>query len=208
MALELKLTTGTYDRVTSILPITDTTGVYAAGTNEGGYGAPNADRNTFSLVLSVRRLSTQSEDAYWETDAVTDAAWNYEFATDGVYELYLVGIPTETSPDVSLLAEDYIYWDTTTSKVYVVSGGTAVETNNVIDGATYISTIQYYLVSSYLETKAINMFCSSFNGGACLGVRDEYNDLNRVIDAIKCNFDETFYSKADELFSLGSKISI
>jgi hypothetical protein len=112
MALQLNFTLGTYDRVNNLLPITDSTGNYDAGTNPGGYGAPNPDRSSFALVATTRVVSTTTDRAIINTDPVTDSTWSYDFGSDGVYEVYLVGLPIETSPDVSLLAEDYVYWET------------------------------------------------------------------------------------------------
>lgn len=206
MALELGLTIGAYDRVTATLSLSDTTGVYNVTTNPTGYGTPNNERNEFAL-FAVTKIVGAFDNAQISVAPLTDSAFDYVFASDGVYEVYLVALPFETSPDVSLLAEDYIYYETASDNIYIVQNGVAVETRNVFDGAVFISDIQYYLVISYSETKAIDMFCSAFETG-CNPIREEYNDLNRVIDAIKCLYEEGYYVRANQLFTLANKINI
>lgn len=208
MALQLKISIASFDRVTKTATINDTTGNFNAITNPGGYGAPNPDRSSFALVITARRVIAQNETAHVESDAVTDATWNYVFTSDGSYEIFLVALPIETNPDVSLLAEDYIYWETVSAKIFIVKDGVAVETKSVIDGALHISVVTNFLVTAFSEGNAIEIFCSSFLTGACLPVREEYNDLNRTLDAIQCYFEEAYFEKADELFTLANKIII
>jgi hypothetical protein len=52
------------------------------------------------------------------------------------------------------------------------------------------------------------MFCSAFSGAVCSGVRNEYNDLKRVIDAAGCLFDEGYYDRSHSMFSFANKITI
>lgn len=206
MALELRLTTGVYDRVDALLSLSDTTGNYHAISNPTGYGTPNNERNEFALFVTAKRVGG-FDKAQISVAPLTDSTFGYVFDSDGVYELYLVALPFETSPDVSLLAEDYIYYETVSDNIYIVQNGVAVETRNIIDGALFISDIQYYLVTSHAETRAIEMFCSTFEEG-CGELRNEYNDLNRVIDAIKCLYEEGYYTRANGLFALANKITI
>lgn len=207
MALVLQLGQGTLDRATKVLPLTDDTGVYNNPANLGGFGAPNIERNTVALVTTAKIVGA-SDVLRVESDPLTDATWNYTFTSDGVYELYLVALPLEANPDVSLLAEDYVFYDTIDLKFYRVTSGALVETTSVLDGALYSSAIQYILVSLFSETRAIDMLCNSFTEGACVGLREEYCDLNRAIDSIKCYYEQGYYDKANDLFSLASKIKI
>ena len=208
MALQLKISIASFNRVTKTATINDTTGTFNAISNPGGYGAPNPDRSSFALVITARRVIGQNETAHVESDAVTDATWNYVFTFGGSYEIFLVALPIETNPDVSSLAEGYIYWETVTQKIFLVKNGIAVETNSVIDGALHISVVTNHLVTAFSEERAIEIFCLTFLRGACLPLREEYNDLNRTLDAIQCYFQEAYFEKADELFTLANKIII
>ena len=207
MALELQLLQGVFDRTTRVLPLTDDTGVYNNPANLGGFGAPNIERNTVALVTTAK-IVDGTDVLRVESDPLTDASWDYTFSSDGVYELYVVALPLEANPDVTLLAEDYVFYDTIDLVFYRVTSGVLVETTSVLDGAVYSSEVQYFLVSLFSETRAIEMLCSSFSEGACVGLREEYCDLNRAIDSIKCYFEQAYYDKANDLFSLASKITI
>lgn len=207
MALELQLTVGNYNRVDGELSLTDTTGNYSALTNLTGYGSPNDERNTLALFISARIVGSTSDSAQWTLDPLTDSSFVYTFSGDGVYEVYLVALPFEASPDVTLLAEDYTYWDTDAQKIYIIQNGIAVETTNIMDNALFLSDIQYYLVTSYAEARAIEIFCSSFEG-MCKDIRMEYCDMNRVLDAIKCQYEEGYYDRANEMFGILNKIKV
>ena len=209
MALELKLTIGAFDKDTNTLALTDTTGVYHVTNNPTGYGAPNEERANLALVISTRVSTKLGENVQFD-DPLTDSAFNYVFTSDNSYDVYLCGLPIEASPDVSLLAEGYVYYDSDANLIYKVelvnAVKTAVETTEVIDNSSYVTEIQYFLVTSQLEGTQISYFCDAFSDRKCNPLREEYGQIDRILESIRCYFEEGYYAEVLNLSDLGRKI--
>lgn len=91
MALELKVEKSSITSDCKTLTVIDNTGTYDAGSNPGGYGAPNIARSSLYLKLFVTlKKSTGDEpQTISEYDENTESSWDISIANDGVYELYL-----------------------------------------------------------------------------------------------------------------------
>ena len=87
----LKVEKGSISADCLTLTIDDNTGVYDAGTNTGGYGSPNDERNTLYLKLLVTLKKTAGDEVI-TVDAYNDltvTTWDVTIAEDGRYELFL-----------------------------------------------------------------------------------------------------------------------
>lgn len=100
MALALTLTysaSNTADNCGEAI-IDDTTGTYDAGSNPGGYGAPNEDRADLALYLFAIKKGYNTADvelSYTNVDAEADtvASWTVPVSVDGWHRFRVLGIP-------------------------------------------------------------------------------------------------------------------
>jgi hypothetical protein len=163
MALQLKISIPSFDPATHTATINDDTGVYNAGSNPGGYGAPNPERNTLALVISTVRYNSEVEDVQW-SDPLTDSVFSNTFISNGVYAVYLCAIEFEAGAyDPTVMATGRVFYSVVDDKVYKVieTDGvkTAEETKDVVDNSLHVSAPTYYLVVSYAEEKARGFWC-------------------------------------------------
>jgi hypothetical protein len=210
MALELKISESSYDRVTNTVTLNDDTGIYNVTTNPGGFGTPNPERNTLALVVSAVRIYNQVEVVKWN-DPINDTSFDYDFISDGVYDIYLCALPFEAGAfDPNLLATDYVFYSVLDNAVYKVVENTdgtkeVNETNDVVSNSSHISSALKYMVKSYNEKKRIALFCEDIN--SCTeDLSVEYKDLSKSLEAAECYFHETFYLQSDNTFVYMTKI--
>jgi hypothetical protein len=89
---------------------TDATGDYAAGTNEGGYGAPNPDRNTLALIVLLVERKTGGDVSYYPdpNDPETADTFVFHIENDGHYQLRVwpLEIKAAQTPDVGVYVYD------------------------------------------------------------------------------------------------------
>ena len=101
MALTLTPTYSSSNSLTNYddMIIDDSTGTYDAGTNPGGYGAPNPDRADLGLVLVAQKkgygniADTELEYSNTGNDFDTIASWTVDVTVDGWHEAVILGIP-------------------------------------------------------------------------------------------------------------------
>lgn len=211
MSLLLKIEEQSFDRINHVLTANDITGLFNVTTNPGGYGVPNPDRSSLAFVLSSTRVNG-NEEVQW-SDPLTDTAFDFTYISDGVYDVRLVAVEFEAGAfDPNIMTLGRVFYSVVDDRLYKVvqdgSGQTVENTNDAVANSLHVSLVFNFLVSSFSETKAIDIFCEAFNGGSCVGLREEYNDLNRVLDAIGCYFEEGYFERADNLFALAEKIKL
>ena len=97
MSLELKLEQKGINALGTLLTLEDKTGNYDAGTNPGGWGAPNPERSSMKLFLYGERKTTKevtSLDLGFINMPIDIADLEYEIPTefDGYYEFTLIAV--------------------------------------------------------------------------------------------------------------------
>lgn len=92
MALELKIEVTERAANCSGFTVADTTGLYDAADNMGGYGDVNPERAVFAAVLLANRVNSSGSVSVQVTPEVGDApsTWNVATPQDGYYDLLLV----------------------------------------------------------------------------------------------------------------------
>lgn len=109
------------------LTLPDSTGVYDSGTNLGGYGAPNPERNTLYILFFAFKvvgvdLVPAPVVAY---NGLTATQAFAKIIGNGTYRAYLLTV-TITAPGVSDLA-GYVFYDTADDTIkQTITDGTAV----------------------------------------------------------------------------------
>ncbi len=210
MALLLKISEQSYDKVTHTVTMSDDTGVFNVVTNPGGYGTPNPDRSSLALILSGFKIDGQ-EYVQW-VDPLTDATFGLTFVEDGAYDMRVCSAEYEVgSFDVSLMSVGRVFYSVVDDKLYkvILDDGVNVldETTDLVGNSIETSLIFNYLVTSQAENRAISIFCDSFLN-FCTCLREEYNDLRRGIDSMTCYFNQAYYSQVNTEAEFIKKINI
>lgn len=215
MALELKISeSAAYDRENHVATFSDDTGVYAGGTNEGGYGSPNPERSEFALVVSSIRINNKLETVKIGANPLTDALFNFDFINDQVSDIYLCAIPFESNPiDIQSFPDGYVFYYVDENEIYKVidrEGTKVIETtSDVVNNSLHLSAPLKYQVSSYSEKKKRDFYCDeiiSCEMNSEWDLSEEYKDLNKSLDAAKCYFEEGYYLQADNTYLFMNKI--
>jgi hypothetical protein len=210
MALQLQISEDSYDRGTHTITINDDTGVYNAGTNPGGYGAPNPERVDLALVISTVRRVSRVEDVQW-SDPLTDTQFDNTFISNGVFEIRLCALEFEPGAfDATLMPEGRVFYSVQDDQVYKVvvvnEVQTAVSTTDVYQNALHKSAPLLELVTSRAEEKARDTFWCKEMGFCFKCMSREYTDLRKVIEAAECYFEEQQYRQADQVMDFSEKI--
>ena len=119
--------------------ITDLTGLYAAGTNDGGYGTPNEDLNTLCLLALIQRnasegaesLAAVGSEGYYNPSAVNTDQTIFEFVyeSDGWHTMDLIALPVSVNRDEDINGNTMVVGDhfylTSESAIHVKTGAGA-----------------------------------------------------------------------------------
>ena len=94
MALKLNITSSGVNTTGTKLYLADSTGDYAVGTNEGGWGAPNPLRVQTALLFSayLNKSTGQVVAPMDEYDPLTTSAVSVNTCEDGYYSVYAIGL--------------------------------------------------------------------------------------------------------------------
>ena len=94
MALQLKLSRVGINSVGTEMYLSDVTGEYASGTNEGGWGSPNASRTDKALLVqAIQRTSTGNDSVLFsEYDPLTVVNFLLPTPIDGYYDIIMVAV--------------------------------------------------------------------------------------------------------------------
>lgn len=119
MALKLQLSRSGINPTGTEMYLSDVTGDYAAGTNEGGWGIPNPLRSEKALLLQgFQRGSTVDGDAVFaDYDPETVANFTMLPTVDGYYEIYMIAVDK-----IVPIVEGAYGWTTATGLVQLVDG--------------------------------------------------------------------------------------
>lgn len=172
MALALKLTKTSISADGTTMLVTDSTGNYNVTTNVGGYGSPNAARNSLALILLCWNERYDGEDSITpvaETIAAytptTVTEWTVTLNSDGWQQAIVYGVKLYSTS--TLFAVNEIVYNVGTSELWrilTVSGsGPYTYTHSVVLASTLTDT-DYVIPYTYvLNDYAIPAITTCFN---------------------------------------------
>lgn len=188
MALSPKISVCFRDNCKTIR-VEDTTGVYNASTNTGGWGVPNTTLALASPVILTMTLPSGTEEEFTLTATVNAATIiDGKFLLDDITPSDVTGLTDVQFPD-GVYTFEYVVTDSSTGTkyTYLIKGFNTCKVKCCID-------------------KMLTKFCENLCNCNDVDHLDRHNMAEALLFAAKCEFGKGQYTKATSILEDVEKI--